>query len=272
MTDHAHWLTSYQQIRIVHGRLKNAAIKELSAVEIDECAERLGLAEHRAGDHDDFTIQVLYDYAVYDYERGGRNAVQSLLDQAPPPPGSFDREVLEAMRAARYTIGDCMGAEKGVGVAFRDLRSGATSFLMDIALSQWAKTGTRVATRLVRVGEIVMTSGVLLPVRWWTMKLIQSALKRKFGPVYGDLRHLMPMHETEFATISIREACARLIPGQLRVSYLDLEADQAAQRRRAPACAPNSSATATVAVRQVGRNTRCPCGSGEKYKHCCGNR
>jgi hypothetical protein len=40
MTDHAHWLTSYQQIRIVHGRLKNAAIKELSAVEIDECAER----------------------------------------------------------------------------------------------------------------------------------------------------------------------------------------------------------------------------------------
>lgn len=28
----------------------------------------------------------------------------------------------------------------------------------------------------------------------------------------------------------------------------------------------------SVAIKAVGRNDRCPCGSGRKYKHCCGNR
>lgn len=34
---------------------------------------------------------------------------------------------------------------------------------------------------------------------------------------------------------------------------------------RAPGCAHGGSVT----TRQVGRNDRCPCGSGKKYKHCC---
>jgi hypothetical protein len=36
-----------------------------------------------------------------------------------------------------------------------------------------------------------------------------------------------------------------------------------------PAARPEAAAT-RAATRKIGRNERCPCGSGKKYKHCCG--
>lgn len=41
--------------------------------------------------------------------------------------------------------------------------------------------------------------------------------------------------------------------------------------RLAPPSAPRAAPTTTTTSRQkVGRNERCPCGSGKKFKHCCG--
>jgi preprotein translocase subunit SecA len=34
---------------------------------------------------------------------------------------------------------------------------------------------------------------------------------------------------------------------------------------------PSAAATATREAPKVGRNDACPCGSGKKYKKCCGN-
>ena len=34
--------------------------------------------------------------------------------------------------------------------------------------------------------------------------------------------------------------------------------------------APGAQATAITAQKKVGRNDPCPCGSGKKYKRCCG--
>ena len=44
---------------------------------------------------------------------------------------------------------------------------------------------------------------------------------------------------------------------------------QARERRLDPA--PRQAAQSTLAGRKVGRNERCPCGSGLKYKHCHGS-
>ena len=51
--------------------------------------------------------------------------------------------------------------------------------------------------------------------------------------------------------------------GMLRVSV------QARQMQPAPA-APVRPKPPVVSGKRVGRNDPCPCGSGKKYKHCCG--
>ena len=47
-----------------------------------------------------------------------------------------------------------------------------------------------------------------------------------------------------------------------------------AERQRAAATAPQGEATVTRQIKletpKVGRNDPCPCGSGKKYKKCCG--
>ena len=51
--------------------------------------------------------------------------------------------------------------------------------------------------------------------------------------------------------------------------YNHVEEGQAQPRRRAPAEAAKAE-TFVRSGRKVGRNEPCPCGSGKKYKHCCG--
>ncbi len=51
-------------------------------------------------------------------------------------------------------------------------------------------------------------------------------------------------------------------------SDLNYQAPSAAPPRLAPA--PASAIPARRSTRKVGRNEPCPCGSGKKYKHCCG--
>lgn len=40
------------------------------------------------------------------------------------------------------------------------------------------------------------------------------------------------------------------------------------KENRSPAPAPNK----VLAKKKIGRNDPCPCGSGKKYKNCCGNK
>ncbi|HEV3121018.1 MAG TPA: SEC-C metal-binding domain-containing protein, partial [Isosphaeraceae bacterium] len=45
---------------------------------------------------------------------------------------------------------------------------------------------------------------------------------------------------------------------------------QASRPARVPSESQGEATTVTRATRQGGRNMRCPCGSGRKYKACCG--
>jgi preprotein translocase subunit SecA len=59
------------------------------------------------------------------------------------------------------------------------------------------------------------------------------------------------------------------------IFHLRLAVQEPAQTRTrvsqaASAGAPSKKLPAKVSGRKVGRNDPCPCGSGKKYKHCCG--
>jgi hypothetical protein len=169
-----------------------------------------------------------------------------------------------------------VNAERGVGVTFDDLRRGAASFLMDVGLGSTAEPGAMFATRLIAVGDVVMTGGAALPVTPAALRRIEAELKRDFGPVYGDLRRLPPMHESEFVALVIQECLADWPTAQVRSAAVGSK--EQARLLSAHAAKPRDAlrqiagATATVRARDgsVGRNTRCTCGSGRKYKYCCG--
>jgi uncharacterized protein YchJ len=76
----------------------------------------------------------------------------------------------------------------------------------------------------------------------------------------ADFRHLSPDEASELAATVIR-SCLQQGAAE-HIEYR--EPRLSGGRGRVPAAPP--------AARHVGRNDPCPCGSGKKYKHCCGAR
>lgn len=70
---------------------------------------------------------------------------------------------------------------------------------------------------------------------------------------------------------SIQEDCVKML---FRVRLVDRqEAEEQAERRIRQATTnrgPDSEPIKPRAVDKIGRNDPCPCGSGKKYKKCCG--
>lgn len=75
---------------------------------------------------------------------------------------------------------------------------------------------------------------------------------------------LAPADEARVETPAQREALALAIPGALVTIHRYWLA------RRAPPARPTGTRTARRQTPKVGRNDPCPCGSGRKFKQCCG--
>ncbi len=262
MTEYREMLARYQQLRQVALQLNNRLVKTLSRDVLNEGGRKLGILKKDVLvlDTED-EIAVLMDYCIYDVRRQGKNAVERYLADSPPPPGSDERLLLEAMLQARFSLLVVESAEPGLGVHVRDLLREEALFVMDVSFGNTALPGMVLAARLFAPDGILRTTGAALPVGMLPARERDRFLQRLTATFQDDdFRRMSPERASEF-TATILRTCLQAGAAE-HIRY---------DESGGAGLPPRGQAERT-AVRRVGRNDRCPCGSGRKFKHCCGAR
>ena len=155
-----------------------------------------------------------------------------------------------------YSLFQVLGVERGIGVSVRDLLRGGTGFIADVGFGNTARRHMMVATRIIPTEGFLMTGGAALPADASAAERISKELKRTgYHPETFDYEQVAPRQEAEVAALIIR-AC-RSTGMSSHIAY------EAPGSRTRPA-------PGDPEVRHVGRNEPCPCGSGKKFKTCCG--
>ncbi len=260
MSEHAAILPRYKQLRELSVELNTRLSQLLSKDAIEEGGNKLGILKGKTIllDSEDM-ICVLMDYCLYNVRRQGMNTIERYLAESPPPPDSDEMVILKGMQNARYTLFLVESSERGVGITIRDLLCDETRFVTDVSFSQSAQIGLVLAGRLLAPEGICITSGAVLPVGVLPSeerdRFLQPFLEKFKG---AGFRHITPEEESELAAALIRMCLKR--GAAEHIEY------------REPGSSWTSGAPRPVTPRtpHIGRNDRCPCGSGKKFKHCCG--
>jgi SEC-C motif len=261
-SEHAALLARYQHLRRVALLLNNRLVKTLPKSVLDEGGKKLGILKKGVLvlDTED-EISVLMDFCLYDVRRQGVNAIERYLTESPPPADSDEMVLLQAMRQARYSLFAMESTEPGIGVRVRDLLLDEPLFLMDVGFSRTARPGMVLATRVMAPEEIGMTTGAALPVGVLSPADRTGFLQKMMAASKGaDFRRLSHEEASEVAAQVIR-TCLRQGAAE-HIEYV--EPGRPGSRAPVSATPP--------APRRIGRNDPCPCGSGRKFKHCCGGR
>lgn len=203
---------------------------------------------------DEQEMDVLMDYCIYAYYENGQNAVSRYMDQSPPELGSDEYVVLKAMTESFYTLVHIEQVLKGVGVWANDLFSDRSYPLIDMGLGKSGVKGLVIATRLLPFADFVTTSGVPIPIDPEVTEEIFNYINQQFGSEDGKYINLDMQQRADLMTIIIRLCLGDNMTAHVR--YQDIETAHVPQ----PLEREN----------RVGRNGPCPCGSGKKYKRCCG--
>ena len=263
----------YTDVRARYERLRNVAFPLVNKVLPDYLAEdslnaagkRLGVMKGRTLVVDTIDqVAVVMDHAFYDCLHDGTTAVQRLLAERRPAPGSDEDEFLKAMGKAYFSLFQMKRAVPGTGVHVNDILHEEEVFLADMGFSHTTHPGIILASRVLPYEGFVMTSGAALPVTPKTLDQIIDALESH--PSHGMGMRDRPLKEREQWIGRLLHICIRNKASE-HVVYQNVG-------RYAPVdgCTPEQGRVPVGATGQVGRNDPCPCGSGRKYKKCCGSR
>jgi len=259
MTDHAVLLTRYRRIREVRLQLNNVLVGTIPKRALQECGRKLGyLRKNTLVFNSEDDMAVLMDYCLYDPGPDGRTLVSAFLEKSPPPAGSAELVALQEMTHAYYSMFQVTDVVRGVGVSVQDLLREETGFIVDIGFGNTAQRHMMLASRVIPMEGFLMTGGAALPVNPFAGRRISNELKRmKQTPETFDFHQITPRQEADLAALIIRTC--RSSGASSRIAY----AEPGSQTR------PISSGSETG---RTGRNEPCPCGSGKKFKMCCGRR
>jgi hypothetical protein len=260
MTNHAELLPRYQRLRAAGLAVNNTLVGRLKKDVIDEGARKLGLLQKGTLVFDsEAEMAVLMDYCLHDIRRQGHNTVQHYLAEAPFPAGSDATIYLQGLAKAYFSLFLVEAVEPGVGVEVRDLLRDQTLFLMDVGFGQSAQPGITLASRVMSVENFSMTTGAALPFGVLREQERAAFIKKMAGARdRTDYNHLSPEEASRITTDFIRASLRR--GAASHVAYEDPIPGSSGSRLPA---SPGGTG-------RVGRNDPCPCGSGKKFKKCCG--
>lgn len=265
-------LALYDERRAASRQIANELIRRIGKDTMEDAARRLGLLVRGTLVFDtESEMAVLSDLCIFDRWSNGENLVGRMLRTDPPEAGTVGREMLEAMRTARFSLFTYERTVAGVGVYVRDLfRPEVETFVVDRGMAM-SGVPVAMAMRLMFLPEFAMTTGAGIPVVIAeAMTDVLDRLQRRFGSLGAPEMATLPRQEqSELAFIVAKALLAR---GQGRhVAYED-RPDLAGPRALGPeAYEPRLMAQEPVRVEpKVGRNEPCPCGSGKKFKKCHG--
>lgn len=259
--DRPHILEEYESIRDVRSRLQTKLARE--AIEgVLEAARGFGLTQGKTlvlDSEDDMAF--LGDQCLYGQLEGGKTRVERRYEGALPAEGTLERRTVEGMLRARFAVLKVEGVDAGLGLVMRDLVRGERLFLVDVGLSLSGRVGGVLASRVLDYGTYFTATGAALPLSPPTLEAVRREVLRRFGRELEALGVLDKEGDAELGQLTMRTALAR---GANRQVVTMGPGDALTPPFLSP------GAPMTRASPKVGRNERCPCGSGKKYKKCCG--
>jgi hypothetical protein len=230
--------------------------KYISKQAIHICGKKLGVMRNDTLvlDHTD-EICVFMDYCIYDYRQEGLNAVGQYVADSQLDPDSDEYTAVRAMSESFYTLVQVLDVLPGVGVRVNDLLADREHLLIDIGFSQTAVKGLVLATRLLPFDDFVTTSGAALPIDSKEILLeIFNVILPQYGSTDGEYIYFN-MEQKADLTAAIIRLCLKNDMSS-HIQYEDVGNE--------PVTSPIQKEN------RIGRNELCPCGSGRKYKRCCG--
>ena len=158
------------------------------------------------------------------------------------------------MSESFYTIVQVENVMPGVGAIVNDSMGDRQFLLVDMGLGKTAAKDMVIATRLLPFEDFVTTSGAALPVDMEALEEIFDYAFQHYGTEDG-----------EYIDVDIRQR-ADLTAAIIRICLEGNASDYIKYEdvQNEPVTSPLHRRT------HIGRNESCPCGSGKKYKRCCG--
>lgn len=253
-------LERYKHMRAINFRLNNKVLTRYAAREtVEEAARRLGIWEQGRIIFDtEDQVAVLMDYAYYDCFQDGSNAVDRYAAENPPAPGSDEETLVAAMRQAFFSVFRVNKVVTGIGVHVLDILSDRQYFLADVGISGTAEEALVFISRVLPFEDFIMTCGAALPADG----AAQTSIGNHLNSMPKSPLDEEPMTREEKADMAASMIRFCLESGSSEdIRYSEAAEDQTENSQMIPF--PSADAKA-------GRNESCPCGSGKKYKRCCG--
>jgi hypothetical protein len=248
-------LSEYRALRAAGVELNLALQKMLGIEDLKTAARRLGMI---SGDtlifETEDQIAVLADYAFHAIRRDGKTVFDRYLSQHAPTPGSTEERFLRALQQSFHTLIAVQRTIPGFGVECHEGPSHRPILIVDVSFSHSAVPGATFLSRLSSPGQgWHMTTGAALPVDSQIAEALAAALRQFI------LKHRREPDEFERQTLMTR-TCLKAGASQYIRYTSEGEND------------PDAVVTSPLRrqTAKVGRNDPCPCGSGRKFKKCCG--
>ena len=249
-------LARYKRMRSIGLELNKVLTKYVPKEAIEAAGRKLGLWEHGTlvfGNQDQ--LCVLFDHAIHGCFTDGKNVVDRYVAERSPSPGSDEEVLLAAMRRTFFSLFRVEEVVVGVGVRVLDILQEREYFMVDVNFSRVAIVGWILASRVIPFEDFITTTGAGLPVARNATKDVARYIE-KMAKARQDESGMTREENAEMAAELIRFCLASADAPQ--IEYRDIDE------------APDDNVVPLRREASVGRNDPCPCGSGKKYKKCCG--
>ena len=213
----------------------------LFAEEAVATAKALGLWQHGGlVDQREIVRLSVAEAAAFHYRRGGETAIERMARTLPADAPALDKTIAIGCLQYHWSIFDVLHIYPAEGAELRDTLDGATCRLWDEDGSHGLRAGERIAARLVPIDDWWVTSGTAsagIPVP------IAEMARRMLPAVWHHPANWPPVGSVERDRLTLTLMAA---------------------------CHPLSLTTGPSVAVAPSRKQPCPCGSGKKFKHCCG--
>jgi uncharacterized protein YchJ len=228
----------YRQLRPQLNALQNAVLKLAPSEAILASAKALGMLHQGVMVFDsEGQTAVLMDHILYADPESRCHYLEAYRRAQPQGVSEEQEVILAAMAEARYVVLRCEQTIPKTGAKVHDLLRGQSFLLLDQMLSRTAYPDALFATHVVSIDGAHLATGAGIHIADRTMgEAVNAALPpggRSFDEQNTDGKYT-----------------TRIIRALLR----------------------HASPTRNDGGPPVSRNAPCPCGSGKKYKRCCGAR
>lgn len=157
-------IEKYKRIREIgkslNGKITNVIPKEV----IDRTAREMNIMVRGVLVFDSQSeLDFLFDRIIYDVPWDGKTTIEHFEAEQDSELPEAEKEILGAMKEAYFSLFEVVGGIVGESLQLSDLLSDNEIELMDLSLSTTASVGLLLATRLVRIRDICITTGIAYP-------------------------------------------------------------------------------------------------------------